>query len=1084
MAAFDLDAFLSTPVNETTAPQKGAFDIDSFLGTDQPKQQQQEQYQPNIDFSKEFTVDDLANNDNLFKVITDVNRERYGREFKEGDDRKAVVDKFLADQRFTDFNTAFGTVSELAYIKNASPEKARNAALARRVYENTKSFYEEGGQGGISPYIDIVKAIATDPLTYAGFGVGKAVGVSGARLAMKGIAGAAAKEAVKGAVAKTTAVSALTEGVVGAAGAYEADQLNQAVSEHLGETPRDTDWGTIALTGLFSAAVSGATTYMATSKQPEEYVNVLSKKLKEGGAPVASDLSKPATGIEQAVAEPVDYEMRRVTKEFMKSYGKNLINEIDPANVITDAKVKNTLVRTAVQSAFYVMKSNPEYAPKPGERAMTALARVISETDAIDGTFIESGLKQLGKTKEEFAAMFVNTASEAGQTLGSMGFVGKWMKGLAKEDPTLTKQLKDLYGTEDEYVSAFSKAMEGLKRVERESKVWITSGIDTLMRNAVGTAGGLTMKSAAQLMEGFVYSAGVGIRDGLSGKGLDRSKKALADSFHDAINTFYMIMSSKGKALAVETTDELLKFNPTARDTMLHALQETGNQEISRVGRWANTLNVAVDGVFRRAVFTASVEKQLRDIGMDMYQDFIAKNKVVPTAIIKKGIDDSLKATFSYMPKQHKGIQKSFETSMENGASALVSAIEKAPFSSLAIPFPRFMANAMAFQYRYSPVGWLGIGKDLMQAKAAANAGKMDKATMLYRQANMKFAQGSVGLAGLAAAYQYRKNHQDQDWYMVNLAEGGETDIRALFPLAPYFAVADFIHKQTTGGAAKSAETIQAIVGMKLPAGTQNVMIDQMFAAFSSEKDADALAKTMGNVLGDFVGRFTQPFVTKQVFDILDMFREDGSVVRDPNVVNEDLGTFGSAAIQRVQNKLPILKEYLPPAAPKFSPNDEIYREGEVFNRLIGVRQVANKTPEEKELIKLELNPYSLFGASSGDKEFDNEVVRRANKELLPLMGQIMSEPEYQNASKENKKLGMSEAIRKVIKGVKAEVKADWAFDPEKESRYWKMEFDRMPKDIRKFINNEYKLRNGMTLEEAGAYNEADDYKILLQKFY
>lgn len=1084
MAAFDLDSFLSAPANDTTAPQKGAFDLDSFLGTPTTQQQQQEQYQPNIDFSKEFTVDDLANNDNLFKVITDVNRERYGREFKEGDDRKAVVDKFLADQRFTDFNTAFGTVSELAYIKNASPEKARNAALARRVYENTKSFYEEGGQGGISPYVDIVKAIATDPLTYAGWGVGKAVGVSSARMAMKGLTGAALKQATKSAVLKTTAVSAATEGLIGVASAYEADQLDQAVAENLGETPSDTDWGTIAVTGLFSAALSGIGTYATTSKSPEKYVGALSEKLKKGGKTVASDLSKPATAIETTVAEPVEREMMRVSEEFMKSYGKSLIDEIDPAGVITDAKVKNTLVRTAVQSAFYVMKSNPEYAPRQGEKAMHALARVIADTDAIDGTFIESGLKQLGKTKEEFAAMFMSTASQAGSTLGSMGFVGRWMKGLAKEDPTLTKTLKDLYGTDDEYITAFAKATEGLKRLERESKVWITSGVDTLMRNAIGTAGGLTMKSAAQLMEGFVYSVGVGVRDGLSGKGLDRSKKAIADSFHDAISTFYMIMNSKGKALALETTDELLKFNPTARDTMLHALQETGNQEISKVGRWANSLNVAVDGVFRRAVFTASVEKRLRDIGMDMYQDFLAKNKPVPTKIIKDAIDDSLKTTFSYMPKQHKGTQKSMELMAENGASALVSAIEKMPFSSLAIPFPRFMANAMAFQYRYSPVGWLGIGKDLMQSRAAAAAGNMDKATYMLRQANMKFAQGSVGLAGLAAAYQYRKNHQDQDWYMVNLAEGGETDIRALFPLAPYFAVADFIYKQRTEGEAKTAEMMQSIVGMKLPAGSQNVMIDQMFAAFSSEKDADALAQTMGKVLGDFAGRFTQPFVTKQVFDVLDMFREDGSVVRDPNVINEDLGTFSSAAIQRVQNKLPILKEYLPPAAPKFSPNDQIYREGEVFNRLIGVRQVANKTPEEKELVKLELNPYRLFGASSGDKEFDNEVVRRANKEVLPVMKMIMEDPDYQSANLVDKKLAMGEAIRKVISGVKKEVKVDWAFDPEKEMRYFKMEFNRMPADVRKFINQEYKARNGMTLEEAGAYNEADDYSVLLQKFY
>ena len=1067
-----LDEFLGGP-----SPTVSTRSISSVLGeTVTPYSR------PDIDYSKEFSVKDLENNPELFGVIQDAQLARRNKAFDPNKQTKQeFVNEFLADQRFTDFNTAFGTVAELAYIKNANPEDAQKSALARKVYENTASFYEEGGQSGIMPYVDIVKAIATDPLTYVGFGVGKFATAGAAKIA----AGAATKQAasigLKSVAAKSALIGAVTEGAVGVTSAITDQKLTEAVSETLDEQPADISYGVVGIVGLVSAALGGASAYKAVSQDANKYVGRLAAEIKKRESiskPIATSLAAPAKPIEKAAADAVTLNMDQTVEEYMKQYGAQLLEEIDPAGVITDSKLKETFVRTTVQAAFKVMESNAEFLPKQGEKAMNALARTIANTDAIDGTFIEAGLAQLGLTKEQYAAMFVKSASDAGKTLNSMGFVGKWMKTLKGVDPKFEEQFNKLYGADDEYVSAFAKGLDMVKRVERESKVWITSGIDTLVRNAIGTNIGLTVKSAVNIMEGFVYATGVGVRDAFAGRGIDRSKKIVADSFHDAIDVWFKLTTTQGKALASEAASEILKFNPTVRDTLFSALQETGNQEISKLGRWANTLNVAVDGVYRRATFTASVEKQLRDQGLDLYTDFLAKKKVVPQAVIKRAMDDALKTTFSYMPKQHKMAQRGLESTFENGASGLISTIEKTPFSSLAIPFPRFMANAMAFQYRYSPVGWLGIGQDLMLSRAANAAGDTAKATMHLRNANMKFAQGSVGFAALAAAYQYRKNNQEQDWYTVNLTDGGTTDVRALFPIAPYFAIADFFVKLKSGDTAKTGEVFQAVVGMKLPAGSQNVFLDQMIAAFSSEKEAEKVGINAGKVVGDFIGRFTQPFVVKQAYDIFDLFREDGTIARDPNVM-EDAG-FVEAATQRVMGKLPVLKEQLPEAVPRFKEGDRIYKEGEIFNRLIGVRQIPNKSAEEKEITKLGINPYAVFGASTGDKEFDNKLVLAANKEILPVMRDVMADPEYQGLSTTAKRLVIGQAIRNVVNDARAFAMADLSIDDP--NKYYKLSFNRLPADARKFINNEFKKINGMTMEEAGAYDQLDDYKILLEE--
>jgi hypothetical protein len=75
------------------------------------------------------------------------------------------------------------------------------------------------------------------------------------------------------------------------------------------------------------------------------------------------------------------------------------------------------------------------------------------------------------------------------------------MKRLRGADPEFDKQMKDLYDEKSTGAwEIFRTGLNAINRVEREGKAWITSGVDTTMRNVAGTAIGLTAKAGSDII--------------------------------------------------------------------------------------------------------------------------------------------------------------------------------------------------------------------------------------------------------------------------------------------------------------------------------------------------------------------------------------------------------------------------------------------------------------------------------------------------------------------------------------------------------------------------------------------------------
>jgi len=962
-------------------------------------------------------------------------------------------------------------------MRNAKPEDAAKTAMAKALYEKTASPFDVrgGGQKGFSPYYDVLKALATDPLNYfggiVGFG-GKQVVKAGIRQLGKG----AAKTGVltptpTGVIATATG----GEAVIGVAQSAAQQRLGQETQRALGQEVEDLSASQMAVAAIFSSAfgyVGAKGTMTPFGKSGADDLNDLMKKAKTEAA--VTNPNAPVTIVERRLADPVAAQMNLEAEEFMKREGKKILDEVSPATPLLDAKIANDMSARAVRVARHIIENDPAFQLGPNEKISTAISSVFSKLNAgeIDDNVLEQAINAAGLTPKEFAQANKLTVTEAASIMQQYSVASRALNKAKEIDPELKKMVDELFGKPNAETSAMGTIFGAISKVEAESKAWVVSGIGTTVRNVLGTTPVLTATSAASIIEGTLYTAGKVLSAGASGQRGETLYQGMADTMKDAFTVYGYLAKTD---LSDEVTENLLKHNPSIRNTILNATQVGDNKDVSQVAQLFNSLNSAQDAWFRKAIFNAAVEKHARRAGLDPFL-IMAEGKSVPASILQKAADDALKATFSYQPKVQADAIKTFEGRAEGFGNTFIKLAE-APGGSLFATFPRFMSNAIAFQYRYSVLGAASGAEDLFTGALMSHYG--DDGSKLIRRGQENIAKGVVGTAALAAAYDYRMNNQDSNWAEIKKEDGSTVDMRAIFPIGPLLAVADVLAKAKLGEKPDTSGTFEAVVGMKMPAGTQNELLNQIFSAYSSEKDADKFAVKVGKLLGDFTNRFTSPFVFKSVYEFLDLFREEGSIQRDPNVITTD-NSFIEAASNRVQSKLPIIKEKLPEVVPKLR-EGPVVKEGEFFNSLVGIREIPKKTPAEQEIINVNADPFKVYGGSSGNKVYDRAFIEQVNPRAIAYVEKLIEKDTYQKLSLAEKREKIQAVLSRATEVATLQTQAGFMETPEGRTMLNKMEFDKLTADERKIINERYaKENNGVTLEEANAYDKVKAYKAKL----
>jgi hypothetical protein len=1018
---------------------------------------------------------DVAKDEGLFKVAQDYLVASGKPGLRQDESREDLVKRFMSERRVAEVGTTIGQIPELMRIANAPEPQKVAIAKGRDLYEKMAGVFEQGGQEGLRPVADVAKGIAADiPLYLIGAGAGKVA----TQAAVRGVSKAASEAALKRA---GTAGIAGSEALIAGAQDITKQRTEQEEAKAFGEEPEALDPVSTGAAMLFAGAVSAGIP-MAVARMSPQQTQQSGQQLaaaisKERGKAAPATPTSPPTAVEQALIDPINQNMDKVHDEYMKLYGRNLLDMIDPANALTDAKVRTDMSKAAVRIALHVVKNDPNFQMKPQEQISSALNKVFARMQDIDDVVLEQALKDSGVSKDQFAAMNKATVTDAARVMQQYSAAARAFKRLAEANPEFDQKIKALYSFENDQVGALSKINVAQQRLANEWKAWITSGVDTTARNVLSTAIVIPLKTGVQLMEGTAYSIGSALSKSAKGQRVETLKRSMGDTVHDAFDVYFYL---RKQGLSRDITEKVLNNNPVLLDNINNALQETGDRQVSAVARWANSLNVVVDSFTRRAVFTASVERQLRRQGKNLYTDFLDKDMDIPAPIIKEAMKDALQTTFAYMPRaDDKAIASTFERGASTLGNTVIKAIDKTPFINFAIPFPRYMANAMAYLYRYSPIGMVGAGQETAQALQLAKAGKQEQAEMLFRKANEKWVQSAVGIAALASAVEYREQNKDVPWYEVKTDKGTTVDVRALGTPGTYFAIADIMVRQEQGTlrGKEVQDAVESAVGLKFKAGSGDSFLDRIVNVTQSDEAMRQFFIENGKFIGDIAGGFTQPFVIKQMYDFVNLVREEGRVVRDPNIIEAETaaGAFAEAAIQRVAGRVPVAKEQLPEAVIRLT-DEELSREGGYFNRLLGFRQILQRSPVESEITRLNLDPYELYGSSSGDRNYDRDLINEANKRVKEAVTPLIQSPQYKVLPDVEKNLALNTAVRQQVSSARQVVNANLAM--EDLSRVYKMRFGKLPKRVKTAINRRYAEDNDdVTLENAKDWFALDKYE-------
>jgi hypothetical protein len=1008
-------------------------------------------------YEKENAVpfQDLYSKPENLAIIKDYMSARFGKAGvqKEGESNEDYAKRFATEMRKVEYNTTLNAVPELNWIANAKPQDAEKAGKALDLWDRVPFAISKGGQEGVRPYAETAMSIASDPLTYVGLGIGSFGKYAAARGVLK---------KAFGSKVRTGVTAAAVEAPISAG----SNIVQQRMRIESGAKEGPVDIATAVSAGLLGSVFSGFEA-AGMARKPATYKKDLEDRLAAQKTPQGN----PAT---QQVTEAFDREMEDILKQFDIFEGRQTLDELSPPTELTQAQIRNDINRKAIDVAKYVMIADPTFRPKKGQLVSEAIRDLFMTSEKIDDITLEAAFKRANITSAEFAQASLASVSDGARLLQGVSSLARVLGRLSDLDPETDALIKQMYGRQEDVTSAMGMFGNAIKRLEKESKALVVSSIGTTVRNIYGSSGALTLDAASRLLEGTVYETGKVLQSAATGA-YQRGDltKGIVGVIKDAFGTMSYL---KNAGMTAEVVDKLLADNPALQKQVFSALQETGDEKLSKAARIANTFNVAQDALFRKAVFTASVERQLRRVGIDMF-DVMANDKTIPPDVLKNAGDEALKATFSYMPKPQRKGQVTLEAQAEGVANKFVSFFENLPGGSLLVTFPRFMTNAMAFQYKYSPFGAASGMSDILAAGKRALKDE-EGANRLYREGLEKFSRGTVGTAALYAAYKYRMENQDTEWYNVQGEDGSTVDVRAIFPAGPWLAVGDLVAKMKLNKFedAKVSEAMEAIAGMKMPAGSQKTILDSLPELMAGEgKEADKFKKAMGQILGDFAGRFIQP--GQPFFAYFDLMDRESQLARDPNVITgEDI--VSEAAMNRIKGKLPGLKEELP-VAMRYLREEEPVRAGEFFNILSGFRVVPRVNDIEKEFSKLNMDPYRFFG-STGDKVYDRAVISESRRFVEPRLARLLDSDRYNKLEDREKKVALANTMADAMEPARAIVKGKMTRDDRE--RVDKMAYNALSQEKRLAINEMYKRdNNGKTIEDTKDYKAVYRYAPMLE---
>jgi hypothetical protein len=573
------------------------------------------------------------------------------------------------------------------------------------------------------------------------------------------------------------------------------------------------------------------------------------------------------------------------------------------------------------------------------------------------------------------------------------------------------------------------------KRLTNTYRGALVSSVATTMRNVISSAGRVPIDAATNLMDSTINAAINPFRQQKVGVNPFDAVAVITDRFAPGRNTKFW---EQMKNVQPEIQKELAA---TYAADVSRVTRKDAFAKVEKAVDVANLFNRVTETATRKALFPVMLRREATRLGLD-FDELVDTGGIarLPEEAWAKALDDTLGFTYSGKSEVADGISKILDKMGRVGTAARV-------VGATIMPFPRFMMNALKFQFDYSPAGFTRL--------FSPTTTRLFSPTELKKIAEGDtgvLSKGLIGSTMLYGAYQFRNSENaGEKWYEGRLPDGKTVDLRPYFPAAPYLLVADLIKRaqdNTLDQAFETKDILQGLSGAQFRAGTGLYVTDQLLKDLSGAAGNLDKAKTIATSwLADVGAGFLQPFSTFK--DFYAQYDPEEAVYRDTK--DNPLAAL-VRPIPGAQQALGV------PAAPSATREGPLTTEDPALRQLLGATIRPVKNIVESELDKLGLTPYDV-GSKTGEPAIDRLVNRDlgiiAERGIAPLL----QSPEYQNLDN----VGKSAAIKEIYS--KAREAANAKFNAENPELALLKKFKGMKREEKIMLNRQVQSSTGMTAD-------------------
>tara|TARA_R100000388_G_scaffold23353_2_gene17718 strand:- start:53 stop:3703 length:3651 start_codon:yes stop_codon:yes gene_type:complete len=912
-------------------------------------------------------------------------------------------------------------------------DKLKDYRLVRTAFKALPELWQEGSAPGAT--MDYIKGILTAPSTYAGILIpvkGKvagqavtkasALGVASILNAMKptSIIAAASANPIKTTIA-VEGLSGLAQDVAAQNTDIEAQlQDDYSIGQNVGAF-------------VLSAAPAGALTYFGKGravayierntgdivetsqkaildrigKASNETDKLFTGKFKKENINVASQISNALVKSNPNLA-PLNQTL--VTKGLTTLKGitgdKNLYKNADVIEPLGLKMDVNSLKFRNLTGALTEILTKGGRKFDPNVRITEQLADVLRKDIDKDevSSYLGNFLQKYNLTTDDVANVFMAEVSEAGRALQ--------MVGQSKKD--ITKFISSLEDVASYDLFGFDKkAVENIKKANKTAS--------NTVRNKVTEAGIFRQLDQARLA--FMTSqVATTVRNTVSGYtrvGFDVLTRSIEKTVQNVTGTaptgpnddIFAIAYGLANRKESQAVKELFESGFAGEASKLFRalidVEDVTNGRLSRlhgVSRQLNALNTLSDNMFKQAALTGELKRKLNVMASKALDSSTkiktgkdaGKLTVEGLGNIKFANAQELTEHFDLIKIMSEGrFNQVFGTSKE-GQEALKDAVQRSldftyqrtfnndlarlfskvvhavPFvGTNAVPFPRFMMNAMKFTYDHSPLNH-AMYKEAYQAF-------LDPAPKEIGQRYENIAKGTLGYGLLMAATAFRMSEfAGDEWYTGKTSSGQRYDLRPMFPAAPYLFVGDMFARYLKGDPIRfdNKKTVltaaQTFTGSNLRTGfgvvgLENLINKTMEADADNTRELETLATEF---VSNIITTFTIPATILQDTYNTFLAPDDERILRDTN--SKDMFTLG---VNRILSRIPAnyaIEKYLEKTLgkdvytapqPLVSPTtqEKIRRKNPITRQLAGVLFREKLTVVEEELERLRISRFQVY---------------------------------------------------------------------------------------------------------------------------